>query len=151
MVSLAVIFTTFIYVLRTKNLLIIAACISFAAISIRAPRIEPEQVHLFLYRSQYQSVIELARNHQLDHEGDCQYAYALPDEFSKLARGTDKCIFVEYEPALVVVFEPLYSRKLLVYAETPEAVKAYISCGGSDTIGYYQLEENWYKCFQDPN
>ena len=150
-VSLVVILAAFIYAVSTKNLAIIGTCTLFVAISMLAPRIEPEQVHLHLFRSEYQAVVNLARNHQLVHEGDCQFAYALPDEYSNLARRKSKCVFVEYEPALVVVFEPLYSRKLLVYAETPEAARNYISCGGSDAIGSYQLEENWYKCFQDPN
>ncbi len=138
-------------ILLTKSLPLIGLCILSLLISSLAPHPEPEQIHLRLFRSEYESVIELARNHELGHEGICEYAYVLPDEYANLSIRKHKCIIVEYEPALVVVFEPLFYRKLLVYAENSSAVRSYISCGGSDAIGYYQLEENWYKCFQDPN
>ena len=148
---LSIVIIIIINVLLSKRILDIGLCVLTVAISILAPNPIPEQVHLALHRSEYETIIEKARNHQLGHEGVCQFAYVLPEKYSNLASTKYKCIFVKYEPALVVVFEPLFPRILLVYAETPEAVKEYISCGGSDGVGYHELEENWYRCFQDWN
>lgn len=134
-----------------KNYSILSFCVVTIFVSFFIPRPIPEKIHLFLHRSEYEAVVELARNHQLGHKGDCQYAYVLPDEYSNLSYSKNNCIFVEYEPAFVVEFEPLFSRRLLVYAETPEAIEEYISCGGSDGLGYSQIEENWYRCVQDWN
>jgi len=138
-------------VLFSRRLGLIVVCLIGIAVSVRTPRLVPEQIHLVLFRTKYQAVVELARNQQLGHRGICQFAYALPDEYTILSHTTDECIFVEYEPALVVVFEPLFYRNLLVYAETPEAVQQYISCGGSDGLLYCELEEHWYFCAQDWN
>lgn len=138
-------------VLFSRDFLVISICLLAAVISGLAPRPAPEQLHLALHRSEYQAVVQLARDHQLGHAGPCEYAYVLPDQYFDLGHTKDKCIFVEYDPALVVVFEPLFYRHLLVYAETPEAAKQYISCGGSDGVLYYELEPNWYECLEDWN
>ncbi len=130
---------------------VLGLCIITIVVSIIVPRLNLEQIHLNLFRSKYQEVVQLARDHQLGHKGNCQSAYVLPDKYSFLGRSKDKCIFVEYEPSLVVVFEPVIYRVLLVYADTPEAAFEYISCGGSDGIQICELEERWYRCLQDWN
>lgn len=138
-------------VLFSRDFFVISICLLSTVISGLAPRPEPNQLHLALHRSEYQAVVQLARDHQLGHADPCLDAYVLPGQYSDLSHTKDKCIFVEYDPALVVVFEPLFYRELLVYAETPEAAKQYIACGGSDGALYYQLEPNWYECVQDWN
>ncbi|MCL4275925.1 MAG: hypothetical protein KJZ77_18785 [Anaerolineales bacterium] len=136
---------------QLKNYYLRFFCFVTVVIAVFAPRPLPEKIHLALHRAEYESVVELARDHQLGHQGDCQYAYVLPDKYSNLSYAENNCIIVEYEPEFVVVFEPLFSRRLLVYAETLGAAKEYISCGGSDGVGYIQIEENWYRCLQDWN
>jgi Zn-dependent protease with chaperone function len=141
----------FIWVLLSKQYLAVGLLIFTTISSIFIPIIYPEQIHLALHRADYQAVVELARQHQLDHQGDCQYAFVLPEKYVYLSQDDSSCIFAEYDPALVVVFMPLFPRTLLVYTDTQEAIHNYISCGGSDGFIARKLEKHWYICIEDWN
>ncbi len=146
-----ILFGIIILVVINNKQKVLGLCILTIIVSIIVPRLNPEHIHLTLFRAKYQEVVQLARDHQLGHAGNCQSAYVLPDKYSFLGHSKDKCIFVEYKPSLVVVFEPVNYRQLLVYADTPEAAYEYISCGGSDGVQICELEEHWYRCLQDWN
>jgi hypothetical protein len=141
----------FIWVLISKQYLAVWLLFFATISSIFIPNIYPEQIHLALNRGDYQAVVELARQHQLDHQGDCQYAFVLPTKYVDLTQDKSNCIIVEYDPALVVVFMPLFPRTLLVYTDTQEAINDYRSCGGSDGFIARKLEKHWYICIQDWN
>lgn len=113
------------------------------------PSITPEELFFAQHKTEYLQAVELARQSQIEHEGQCQYAYLPPKGFEHLT--IEDCIFVEYYPALTVRFTPRISRRLLVYAETKEALQAYVSCGGSDGSIGKNIEDHWYICHQDWN
>ena len=64
-VFLGMILVIAINTLLSKKLSVIGLCVLSIVISILAPCPIPEKVHLSLYRSEYQTVVELARNQQL--------------------------------------------------------------------------------------
>jgi len=109
----------------------------------------PEDTYFAEHKLEYEEVVSLARQHKVEHGGDCQYAFLPPEGYEHLT--IEDCIFVEYEPALLVRFTPSFSRRLLVYAETDEALQAYVSCGGSDGAIGKKIFEHWYLCHQDWN
>lgn len=135
--------------LRGKGPIVLVIYIACVILPWSMPRITLEETFFAEHQSEFEEVVELARQGQIEHGGMCQYAYLPPAGYEHLT--IDKCIFVEYVPALTVEFTPRVSRRLLVYAETEEALQAYVSCGGSDGSIGKNIEEHWYICHQDWN
>ncbi|HEY9087003.1 MAG TPA: hypothetical protein VIO36_02460 [Anaerolineaceae bacterium] len=103
----------------------------------------PAQNAFYRYQSEYEAVVELARQHQLAHEGYCGYAFSLPEAYAHL---TQECVFVEYEPELAVLFSPPTSHRVIVYVETKDALEEIENCNGEDGSVFTQLEDNWFLC-----
>ena len=103
----------------------------------------PAETTFYQYRTDYEAVVELARQHQLGHEGYCQYAFSVPDSYRYLTR---ECVFVETEHGLAVSFAPTTSQLVIAYAENVAALHTLIACDGQDGAVSDQLESNWYLC-----
>ncbi|MCC6606198.1 MAG: hypothetical protein IT327_23530 [Anaerolineae bacterium] len=135
--------------LRGKGPIIFVIFIACVILPWSIPRITLEEIFFAEHQSEFEKVVELARQGQIEHGDSCQYAFLPPAGYEYLT--IDECIFVEYYPALTVVFTPRSSRRLLVYAETEGALRAYVSCGGSDGSIGKNIEGKWYICHQDWN
>lgn len=103
----------------------------------------PAQTAFYRYQSEYEAVVELARQRELGHEGHCGYAYSVPDQYDHL---TEECVFVEYQPALAVTFHPPSSHRVIVYAETKDALAVVGKCNGDYGSTFGQLETEWFLC-----
>jgi hypothetical protein len=103
----------------------------------------PEDVRFARYRKDYAKVIELARQHKLEHSGDCQQnEYLLPQGYEHLT--TDKCISVKYEPILEAIFFNRTPARFLFYAE---ALHPDLLCS---TVGFIEkkIGDHWYVCHE---
>jgi len=105
--------------------------------------LSPAEAVFYKYRSGYEAVIELARHHGLEHAGDCQYAFSIPDKYQYLTRN---CVFVEYQRGLAVSFQPPTSGRTIAYAENTDALHTLIYCDGRHGSVYSQLEPEWFVC-----
>lgn len=103
----------------------------------------PAESTFYQYRSDYEAVVELARQRQLGHEGNCLYAFAVPSKYQVLTRG---CVFVEHNRGLAVLFRPPTSQRDIAYAENIDALLELITCDGEHGSLFRQLESNWYIC-----
>ncbi len=103
----------------------------------------PAETTFYQYRSDYEAVVELARQQQLGHEGYCQYAFAVPSKYRYLTR---ECVFVEHNHGLAVLFRPPTSQRDIAYAESIDALHDLITCDGEHGSMFRQLESNWYIC-----
>jgi hypothetical protein len=103
----------------------------------------PAATTFYQYRPDYETVVELARQRQLGHEGYCQYAFSVPDTYRYLTR---ECVFVETEHGLAVSFAPTTSQLVIAYAESVAALHTLMDCDGRHGAVSDRLESNWYLC-----
>jgi hypothetical protein len=99
------------------------------------------------HREEFEHIVELARNSQLEHSSECSIwrSFVVPNGFEKLSAD---CIFVDYEPFLTVEFQPRNYMDKLVFIEDPSEIEDTIGCGPGD---YREtLDENWFVCHMSP-
>lgn len=101
----------------------------------------PAEKAFYAHRSDYEAVVELARQFDLVHRG-CGNAFFVPDKYQEW---TDECVSVVYEPEFAVEFFIPNSYHTLTYAETPDALIATLFCDHKSSV-FKQLEEHWYIC-----
>jgi hypothetical protein len=92
------------------------------------------------HRSEYETVVHLAATHRLAEHRECLYGLELPPEYRHL---TQYCIQSVDKPALAIAFDPPTTRRLIIYAATPQALAALRNCCLDGSI-YKQLDLNWY-------
>ncbi len=103
----------------------------------------PAATAFYQHRSDYEALVEMARQHNLVHDGICQGAYSPPAKYRLLTRD---CVFVETRRGLAVSFEPPSSAYVIAYAENLEALRTLIYCDGRHGIMKSQLDSSWYVC-----
>lgn len=109
----------------------------------------PEKSHFLTYQTDYLSILEMIRDHQLDTCGDNltanYFAYQVPSAYEHVS--LRPCIYGFDDAYLVARFSPLETNIELVYIERPYAEW---DCG----VGYaidQQIDENWYVCVTVPH
>lgn len=109
----------------------------------------PEEVAFKKHRADYARVVEMARQHQLGHDGRCQAAFSLPPAYRHL---TD-CVWVEDTPTFFVEFLAADSNRAVVYLDEAEMLESIVEACGADGQGsiFKQLDEHWFICAEDPN
>ena len=114
------------------------------------PETTPEEIYLIRYKSDYEHVVEMARKRQIKHGGNCYGTFIRPLEYKHLT--WRNCLHINYSPSLIVEFDPKrYSPRILVYAETKDALIEDASCWGTDGWVVKQINDHWYVCYQTWN
>lgn len=109
----------------------------------------PEERAFIAHRVDYERIVELAQQHQLEHDDQCvsNIAFAPPSEYRHFL--SENCVFVERTQGVVVVsIAPFWFYEQLVYVETPEAIESSLSCR-EDGFVVKRLNEHWYICTVD--
>jgi hypothetical protein len=96
------------------------------------PGITPEDVSFARYGKDYEKVVEMARQHELEHAGKCkENEYLPPKGYEHLT--IRKCIVVKYEPV---------GGRFLFYAE---ALGPENFCGGFGLLEK-KVGDHWHIC-----
>ncbi len=131
-----------------RDLVPLSIFIACAIVPWMMPRITTEDIYFTIYRKDYERVVELARQHELQN-GLCEddewllifkdMSYVLPERYKYL--NLYGCIDVIYDPDFGVFFDPgLSSYAFLFYSESASP--------GDSCAGYVTkvMAEHWYLC-----
>jgi hypothetical protein len=130
-------------VITERNLFPFMIFLACALVPWFMPETTPQDVYFARYQKDYEKVVELAREHKLEHGGYCQENQYLPPQgYEHIIQ--DKCISVKYEPVLEIVFLTTKTRgKFLFYAE---ALYPDRFCSGNLGFVEKKIRNHWYVC-----
>ena len=112
-----------------------------------------EEISFTWQRSEYESIVQLARNSQLQHGQDCiaQDQFTPPPTYYELS---GKCIHVLNRDGIVVEFAPRSWERPIIYLPTPPT-NPDSACRVQHGEGrvFKRLSEHWFICkrFGVPN
>ena len=124
-----------------RNLLSFPLFILCALVSMLMPAITPEDIYFIQHKADYEKVVEIVRQHNIEHNGRCQYDYLPPKGYEYLT--IEDCIFVKYEPVLEVVFTPRVSGRFLFYTES---LSLGNFCGDGFGLIEKEIDNHWCVC-----
>jgi hypothetical protein len=129
------------YLIIRKEIFPLIIFMICALFSWLLPSISPEDVSFSLHRTNYENVVEMARQHELEQGEYCQQEeYILPDGFEDLSRNT--CIIVIYDPEFEVLFNPKVPGRFLIYTDR---LSVNTFCNGFGSIDK-EINNHWYIC-----
>lgn len=146
-------FGSFIYLIlfwrtyvKTKSflpILVIIATTIIAFLLPLPPRPQtPEEIHFHKYRADYEYVVELVQNGELQ---DCAYP---PLKYIHVSNNT--CIWIDRRAGyLIIDFHPFDFYHPIVYSESGSL--DYVSACNNGGFVEAKLDENWYVCQRDWN
>jgi hypothetical protein len=109
----------------------------------------PEMQLLEARRSDYEHLVQLARQDQLPHSEKCSgFSFSPPEGYEALAR---ECIVVGTYNWFSVSFAPQDARHQIVYMDDPSKVKFHSACETQDGVILRQFDANWFLCRDDRN
>jgi hypothetical protein len=114
------------------------------AIVLPTPPPYTEQRFFTSHRSEYAQLVELARNHNLEHSTRCVYdnLFEAPADYAKLS---NDCLDVDYEPFFSVRFAPRSYDQIIVYSADPARIHEVYGYHHADSL-IEKLDENWFYC-----
>lgn len=132
--------------------LVLVAGIGIAFLLPLSPKPDtPEKLHFLQYRPDYEAVVELARNNQLEQAlPDCRAGFRPPDALKHVSSKGCMHISVDnyYGRGLHVEFNPIESfYHPVVYVEFDEFE---YPCGGDLSVEQ-KIDDHWYVCQRDWN
>jgi hypothetical protein len=98
----------------------------------------PEEILFSWQRAEYNQIVELARNNQLQHGGDCfTQNYFIPP--SNYFQWSSECIHVYQQEGIVVEFAPRTLERPIVFLENPASKKFPPCSSDSKSLVFKQL------------
>ncbi len=105
-----------------------------------------EEISFSWQRAEYDSIVQMAHNSQLQHGQDCvaQDQFMPPPTYYELS---GKCIHVLNRDGMVVEFAPRTWERPIIYLQAPPPHE-YASCRVQpyDGIVFKRLAEHWFIC-----
>jgi hypothetical protein len=105
----------------------------------------PEEISFSRQRAEYEQIIELARNHQLQHSDDCpaENQFLPPSSYYQWS---NECIQVDQQDGIVVEFAPRSLERPILYVEDPTSDTFPPCWSDLESRVFKQLTENWFIC-----
>jgi hypothetical protein len=110
----------------------------------------PEEISFSWQKAEYQEIVELARNDQLQQGNDClaQNQFLAPSGYFQWSRA---CIHVIQHDGIVVEFAPRTLERPIVFLENPTSDSFPPCWSDSESLiaesrVFKQLSENWFIC-----
>jgi hypothetical protein len=105
----------------------------------------PEEISFSWQRDEYEQIVELARDNQLQQGDDClaenQY---LPR--SSYYQWSSNCVYVYHHDGLIVEFAPRSLERPIVFSENPQSDRFPRCWSDRESRVLKQLSEHWYIC-----
>ena len=105
----------------------------------------PEEISFSWQKEEYEQIVELARNDQLQHGDSC----LAENQFLSPSRSypwSSECIQIAQQDGIIVEFAPRSWERPLVFVENP-IKEGFLTCWShSDSRVFKQLDENWFIC-----
>jgi hypothetical protein len=105
----------------------------------------PEEISFSWQRNEYEQIVELARNNQLQQGGDClaENQFLPQSSYYQLSRN---CISVYHPNGLFVEFAPRSLERPIVFVENPTSNRFPPCWSNHESRVLKQLSEHWYIC-----
>ncbi|MAU13529.1 MAG: hypothetical protein CL607_27170 [Anaerolineaceae bacterium] len=128
--------------------LLMVAFFVVAALPMPERELLPETLHFQEHRSEYEAVVQLARNGSLESgQPDCPAGYLPPEEYAHVSEAACMGVSQSDTEGLKVQFSPLDHTHyhVVVYSEPDKRIR---ECPGNYYIEEV-IDDNWTVCFQD--
>jgi hypothetical protein len=106
----------------------------------------PEEISFSWERGEYEQIVELARNNQLQHGDNClaKNQFLSPSSYYQWSR---ECIQVSQQDGFVVEIVPRSLERPLVFVENPNS-ESFPPCWSNRVRSevFKQLSEHWFIC-----
>ena len=110
----------------------------------------PEEILFSWQRADYNQIVELARNNQLQHDGNCLTKNDFQPPSSYFQWSTE-CIYVYQQDGIVVEFAPRTLERPIIFLENPTS-NEFPPCWHDrdnrvfESRMFKQLSEHWFIC-----
>lgn len=104
-----------------------------------------EEISFSWQRTEYEQIVELARNNQLQQGDDClaKNQFLPPSSYYQWS---SNCIYVYHPNGLIVEFAPRSLARPVVFVENPTSGRFPPCWGAHESRVLKQLSEHWYIC-----
>jgi hypothetical protein len=105
----------------------------------------PEEISFSWQKEEYEQIVELARNNQLQHGDSClaENQFLSPSRYSLWP---SECIQISQQDGIIVEFAPRSWERPIVFVENP-IKEGFLTCWShSDGRVFKELGENWFIC-----
>ena len=105
----------------------------------------PEEISFSSQRGEYEQIVALARNNQLQQGHDCvaENQFLSPSSHDLWS---SECIQITRQDGIIVEFAPRSWERPIVFVENP-IKEGFLTCWShSDSRVFKELDENWFIC-----
>lgn len=106
----------------------------------------PEEILFFEHQSDFEQVVELARNNQLVRKSNTGLFFTIPVEYKQLSNDLSIYLYIDSERGLYIEFQPYDFYSPIVYVENDSEK----SCWGDLNVEE-KLIDHWYVCEREWN